>query len=271
MKIGIVYFSGTGSTAKFASEIAQGFRDREHSVYISRFDKVDLEQLMQCEILGFGAPTYNYCIVRKFMNFLNSLPAGNLPYFLFVTCGGQPGYSFFTMYQPLHKKGYIFLGKILGNGCNNIRAWRPKLSKPIPTDCLDSEDLTKARDFAQVIDQAFSEIIIQHSREPPKIRRNLLQDLWCAAMTWPFMMRQIEGHKNVDLNLCTRCGLCATKICVSGSITLSDDKTPIIHNGTCIGCGGCVNLCPQLAISSALNKNRHPFTNYASSVLNPPK
>jgi flavodoxin/Pyruvate/2-oxoacid:ferredoxin oxidoreductase delta subunit len=271
MKIGIVYFSGTGSTARFATEITQGFRERNHTVYLSRFDRVDLSQLMQCEIIGFGSPTYNYNVVRKFLDFLKALPGANLPYFLFVTCGGQPGYSFFNMYHILHKKGWIFLNKLLGVGCNNIRAWRPNLNKPAPLDQLNPEHLAKARDFAQVIESDFSEIVVNHTRNSPKLRRNFVRDIWYALMTWPWMMRQVEGRKKVDLNLCTRCGLCANQICVSGSITLTADNTPQINNNTCVGCGGCVNLCPQLAISSSLNRNRHPFTIYATSVLKPPK
>ena len=64
------------------------------------------------------------------------------------------------------------------------------------------------------------------------------------------------GFKHVDNEKCTRCGLCATKICPSGTIRLSKNKTPRFAEIYCVGCNGCVNLCPADAIWTYQTRNR---------------
>jgi flavodoxin/NAD-dependent dihydropyrimidine dehydrogenase PreA subunit len=271
MKILIVYFSGTGSTARFAQEIAIGFREHGHDITLGRSNGIDPTTILAYDLVGFGCPTYSYRAVRMFTDYLKCVPPATKPYFLFCTCGGQPGNTFWDMFIVLKRKGWIMIDKILGTGTDNIRSWRPRLNKPISRDGLLSSALAAARNFCIKIERAYKEIMIQRSHPPPKLKSNLLWLLWGWLMTYPFEMRQIEGNKKVDSALCTRCGLCAYKICPSNSITLNNDRFPIIKNSTCIGCSGCVNLCPQIAIYSKTNRNRHPFTIYAQMILNPPK
>ncbi|MHA1733405.1 MAG: ATP-binding protein [Promethearchaeota archaeon] len=63
-----------------------------------------------------------------------------------------------------------------------------------------------------------------------------------------WQMALVEGKKRVDPLLCTGCGLCATRICPAGAITLDASSRTTFKRFKCIGCEGCVNLCPQLAI-----------------------
>jgi ferredoxin len=271
MKLLIVYFSGTGSTARFAQEIAIGFREHGHEVSIGRSNGIEPSITLNYDIVGFGCPTWSYGAVRMFTEYLKRIPVATKPYFLFCSCGGQPGNTLWDMHIVLKQKRWLLLDTIFGMGPDNIRAWRPPLNKPIPNDGLHSTALTAAHDFYRNIDHAYEEIIVQKSHPPLALRPNLWWLLWGWFMTYPFEMRQIEGNKMVDPALCTRCGLCATRICPSNSITLNADHFPIIKNSTCIGCSGCVNLCPQVAIYSKSNRNRHPFTIYAQMILNPPK
>lgn len=271
MKILIVYFSGTGSTARFAYEIAIGFREHGHEVTLGRSINIDPTVIHNYEILGFGCPTWSYGAARIFIDYLKRIPVTSKPYFLFCTCGGDSGNTIWDMYSVLKRKGWMLLDSIIGTGSDNIRAWRPPLNKIIRRDGFHSTVLPAAHDFSRKVEQRYEEIIVQKSHRPFTLRPNVLRLLWGLLGTYPFEMRLIEGNKKVDPTLCTRCGLCAMKICPSKSITLDSDHFPIINNSTCIGCSGCVNLCPQLAIYSKTNRNRHPFTVYAQMILNPPK
>ena len=58
---------------------------------------------------------------------------------------------------------------------------------------------------------------------------------------------------------CTKCGLCFTKLCPSGCITLDSDNFPQFNEKLCISCNSCVNLCPELAIVGR-GKNKHAYT-----------
>lgn len=272
MKIGIIYLTGTGSTGIFGSEIAQGFNDLGHNIVIGRFDKMQQEQWLDCDILGFGSPTFSYQAPRFFLRYLKSLPPLNKPYFLFCTCGGQPGNTFWSMYKILKKKQGIFLDSIVGKGPNNIRAWRPKLSYTLPPqyDGLTSYDLAAARDFSTIIIKKFESVIVNHTQSPKKEYPNLICSILTPLISQRWQMAMVEGIKHVDLEKCTACGICANKICPSGAITLDSQNHPIFNQNICIGCSGCVNLCPTLAIWTKNGINKHPYTLYAKYVLNPP-
>ena len=112
MRIAIVYFSGTGTTAYFATEIATGFREAGHEVQLFRFNQIQSKALMDYDLIGFGTPTYCWHAVRKFDTFLKTGPVDQKPYFLFCTCGGQPGNTIWDMYMTLKRRAWIYMGPL---------------------------------------------------------------------------------------------------------------------------------------------------------------
>jgi nitroreductase/Pyruvate/2-oxoacid:ferredoxin oxidoreductase delta subunit len=56
----------------------------------------------------------------------------------------------------------------------------------------------------------------------------------------------------VDLEKCTRCGLCA-KVCPSGIIQVREQGPTLIWDKACIHCGHCVAICPQAAMDHTGN------------------
>lgn len=269
MKVGIIYLSGTGSTAKFAEEIALGFREAGHEVELHRFEKCNPQTVEKFEILGLGCPTYSYAAPPIFLGFLKTLPNRQFPFFAFCTCGGQPANTTWDIYNVMKTKG-VFIGDIIGKGPNNIRAWRPKLTQPKLLDGIRTEDMARARDFVHVIEGNYK-LVVTKGQAIKKPWFSRIAWLWKFVFARPWQMAWLEGKRRVNLQVCNRCGLCATRICVSGAITLAADKIPQINQAKCIGCGGCINLCPVTAIDSPKNYNRQPYKVYQSSVLNPPK
>lgn len=53
----------------------------------------------------------------------------------------------------------------------------------------------------------------------------------------------------IDLDLCTRCGLCPI-LCPDGAITLDKEMYPVIDYDHCKGCMICRQICPPKAIST---------------------
>lgn len=52
----------------------------------------------------------------------------------------------------------------------------------------------------------------------------------------------------VDQEYCTGCGLCVD-VCPEQAISMSLNYTVAIDSGMCTGCGSCVDECPNEAIS----------------------
>ena len=55
------------------------------------------------------------------------------------------------------------------------------------------------------------------------------------------------GMAAFNLEICTRCGICAT-ICPIGAISCDEKGEPRIDGSKCIGCGKCAKSCPNKAI-----------------------
>jgi formate hydrogenlyase subunit 6/NADH:ubiquinone oxidoreductase subunit I len=61
--------------------------------------------------------------------------------------------------------------------------------------------------------------------------------------------REVKKHPNVDMSLCTLCGLCV-KSCVYDAITIDkSERTLAIDDSKCVRCGLCVSVCPYHALS----------------------
>ena len=76
------------------------------------------------------------------------------------------------------------------------------------------------------------------------------------------------GIKHLDKQKCTKCGLCVTQICPTKCIYINKKGNfPTFKKFKCVGCNGCVNLCPEGAISSRLTINHHQYNIYSKFIL----
>jgi Fe-S-cluster-containing hydrogenase component 2 len=80
-------------------------------------------------------------------------------------------------------------------------------------------------------------------------------------------MALTTGFKRVDKEKCTKCKLCAENICPSGAISMGDNNFPKIREIKCVGCQGCVNLCPEDAIWSYSTRNHVQYDYYKEYIL----
>lgn len=268
MKIGIIYHSGTGTTAKLASEITQGWRSLNHQVEIFRIRQGDSIPLTGYDIIGIGTPTMGFRAPSFVVEFLSNFPESHQPYFLFNTCAGTIANTFYNLFSVLAKKGWKLIGTLStkGQGTANILAWRPALDKNVSlTDGLSENSLETARQFPTIILENFQNMIT--TQKVPSLKEKLrLSYAPMMLMKDSMLAKGTTGKKTVNLDKCTRCGLCATKICPSGCITLNEEKIPQFNEKLCISCQGCVNLCPSLAIE-AKGKGKIPYTVYGKMIL----
>lgn len=268
----LLYFSGTGITASFASEIAKGFKLKNNNVDLIRIKSGLKLDLTKYDIIGIGSPTYSFRAPRLVTKILRQLNFAKKPFFVFCTSGGMPGNTLWNLYKIVKRTGGFCLGSISGTGITNVRSWMPKLTSPKPTVWgLNHRDCERARQFGTIILDRLEEInnlssIEKNKKWIPKFQ--IISSIWSIFFTWRWEMALTVGIKHVDKSICTMCGLCASNICPSGSITLTSSKTPIFNEWKCVGCNGCVNLCPVSAIWSLSSKNHHPYDRYNQFIIN---
>ena len=272
MKVALLYFSGTGITAKFATEIAKSFQMQKIIVDLIRMKSGLTVDLTKYDIIGIGSPTYSFRAPRLVTRILRKLNFAKKPFFVFCTSGGMPGNTLWNLYKSVNRTGGFCLGSISGFGITNVRSWMPKLTSPKPEFWgLNHGDCERAQRFGNIILDRLKEInnlnsIEKNKKWIPKFQ--IITLIWSIFFTWRWEMALTVGIKHVDKSICTMCGLCATNICPSGAITLTSSNTPKFNEWRCVGCNGCVNLCPVSAIWSISSKNHHPYDRYNQFINN---
>jgi len=271
LNIGFFYYTGTGATAKFATILGDYCENRGHSVTFHRITSTSEEKFEGYGLVMLGGPVWMWRAPRVITSRMKTYALPKMPFVLFATCGGTPGNAFWSMYKVLKHSGGQYLGYVVGKGTNNIRAWRPQMGKPeSPVSALTEssiqESLQKLDAILSTLENRESDIttFLSQVKKPEKY---LKFSLLGAVAAYRRQVKLLVGTKTVDAELCTRCGLCATKICPSGAITIGSEGLPEFNERLCEGCQGCVNLCPTLAIGSKMVKGKQPFRTYSSLIL----
>lgn len=159
---------------------------------------------------------------------------------------------------------------MVGNGPNNIRRWRPALTKPAPEDQnhILSSDLSRSQEKITQIIHTLQEtprkewFSVVTKPPSPHLGFSLLSII--ASYRWELQV--FVGRKHINREKCTQCRQCADVICPSGAITMLASGYPTVDESRCHGCMGCINLCPTLAISTSSSRNKQPFTTYRTHL-----
>lgn len=269
LKIGILYYSGTGSTAYFAQNISESFKQNGHTVKLIRYKHQDYIDLSGFDLIGFGATVWVYRSPRVFTNFLKTINLSKKPYFIFQTCGGTPGNAQWSIFKALKHTNGPYLGDIIGTGTNNIRSWRANLSEPEDTkNHVFPADIEKVKLFVNQICSRLTSTKTEDwtSLTEPAPKKYFKWSFLASISTYRWEMQMMLGKKTLDKEKCTQCGLCANKYCPSGAITLGAEKYPVFNEKLCQGCQGCINLCPTLAIETKSSRNKQPFVTYRKEI-----
>lgn len=270
LRILLLFYSGTGSTAFIAQKFAEFFQNQTHEVSLVRLTTSTTVSFEDYDLIGFGAPTWVWRAPRVVTRYLKTLRLGDTPYFTFLTCGGTPGNTHWSMVKALQSSQGTYLGSFSARGPSNIRSWRPTLDKEsVSGNNIKPEDISAVAEFGKQILTRFGNLDAKGELpEPIPLPSKTFRNSFLGAVgSYPFEIRTMVGKKYAKHDVCTQCGLCASKICPSGAISMDSSNYPLFDEKKCNGCQGCVNLCPVGAIESKSSRNRHRFTTYAKFIL----
>ena len=192
MEVALLYFSGTGITAKFATEIAKGFQKQNIIVDLIRIKSGLIVDLTKYDIIGIGSPAYSFRAPRLVTRILRKLKFAKKPFFVFCTNGGMPGNTLWNLYKSVKRTGGFCLGFISGLGITNVRSWMPKLTSPKPTYWgLNHGDCKRAQQFGDIILNRLEKINNSNSLEDNKKwipKFQIITSIWSIFFTWRWEM-----------------------------------------------------------------------------------
>ncbi|MGW8320466.1 MAG: EFR1 family ferrodoxin [Thermodesulfobacteriota bacterium] len=243
MKILIIYFSQTGNTLKMAECIRDGIVEVTGPCDLKALREVDADSLAGYDLVGLGTPVFYFQEPFNVRDFLKDLPhQKGRHWFLFGTHGSMWGTMFLSMAEILKGKG----AEVVGYHHMYADAFLPFYPYPFVTSGHpDERELEAARAFGREIPEA--------SREIAAGDRDLIPEPVSCPDLWKWVARgfnrevlsQMLPPLRIDLERCTRCGLCEENCPVQG-IDIETDPPRIQE--PCVYCVYCITVCPTCAI-----------------------
>ncbi|MHA1522224.1 MAG: EFR1 family ferrodoxin [Promethearchaeota archaeon] len=264
MKVGLLYFSGTGATARIAGNLREKLQKSGHVVDLVRIKRNRQLDLQSYDLIGIGTPTYSFRAPRIVTNKLRHSKLNEISFFVFCTSGGMPGNTLRNLYDAVKNKAGRFLGSFEAVAITNLRSWMPQ------KNLAQNFSSGLGRNYQSQCDTFIQNLLIELENKkteynPPP--RNIVTSFWSLFFTWRWQMAATVGFKQLSKHKCNQCGLCADQICPSGAIRMKSNGYPGFNEFKCVGCNGCVNLCPQDAIWSFQTRNHQQYTSYRKNII----
>jgi len=251
MKVLIIYFSQTGNTKKIAKKIQEGIIESGNECEIVNILKINLEQIKNFDLIGFGTPTFFYrepINIKRFLQNLEDIIGKHC--FLFCTHGSQIGNTFYYMKEELVSKGYNVIGTYDTYSNASIQFY------PTPWHTAghpDEIELEEAIEFGKNICDVSFKIQEGDLSLIPKLE--LVTDSWWfqeSNQVTLEVLRRISPYFTINQDKCTKCLLCQDN-CPAYAINI-ETEPPEIQNEGCIFCWFCEKLCPEGAIEADWEK-----------------
>jgi len=243
MRILIVYFSGTGNTARIAQLLQKEALAQDTVCEIMPMEQITLGQALPdfhaWDLIGIGFPVHAMDAPQIVYDFLKLLPKGRIAYFLYKTAG-----------SPMLKGGSSYrIRESLSNLGWRLRHEQLYVMPPNAFGTANPRKIAKRyQQCQQLVKESISEILSGIKR--------LLPDPSLSSLCYQFAALEKHGAKQssrrwtVNQN-CNQCGLCVAQ-CPAANIHMEEGK--LIFEDKCLLCLRCWWICPQRAISHSFLK-----------------
>jgi flavodoxin/formate hydrogenlyase subunit 6/NADH:ubiquinone oxidoreductase subunit I len=273
MKGIVVYYSGTGNTAKIARAIHKGMKDAMEVCDITSLKEANPKDLVDYDVIGIGAPIWYFREPANVRIFIINMPQldGKLC-FPFCVHGSAPAGFMFSIVPPLQGKGLTIIGynDWYGSVDQVLHAPKPYFTDGHP----DEIDLQEAEEFGREMATRAGRIASGENHLIPTLPKGAgAGPLWrpnpfkhqprssSETGNGPPVAPRAEWKINTEKCTYPECTLCADN-CLVSCIDLS--ATPPLFKKSCIGDGLCERICPEGAIEpdeASLRRRPHKIIN----------
>lgn len=249
MKILLIYFSGTGNTARIARLYKTVFEERGGEV-----DGLELPldgplpDIDGYDMIGLGYPIHSFNAPKLLLSLCKALPKRNKK-----TDGYKKAFIFKTSGEPVRMSDVssLKMRKILkrrGYAVNN--EYQYVMPYNIIFRHTDSQ-VHKMWTTAQKLVPADADEILQGGTHLPK--KMFMGGFLAWILRCEHWGAHVVGKSYKVNNDCVKCGKCV-KLCPVGNIHINK-KGKVKFGGKCIMCMRCVQSCPKAAINMRLFKS----------------
>lgn len=241
-KIFAVYFSGTGTTKKIATQVAKGLSTElnlpMHEIDFTTYEarKQNLE-FCKSDLVVIGMPVY-----------AGRLPNLILPYIKTIKGNGAMAVPIVLYGNRNYDDGLMELKEELDNGgFHSVSAGafigEHSFSRVLAAGRPDVEDLKQADSLAVLTAKAIKSLLSEE-----KLQNITLEVKGNMPLSPYYTPRDRKGNpidirkvKPKTKESCSKCGECIS-MCPMNAIDASD---PALVSGICIKCCACIKRCPQ--------------------------
>ncbi len=238
IRIAIIFFSGAGNTKAVAERIWQNMAERADADIFSVESIPEDFSWEDYSAAVIGTPTYHSWPAEPLMRFLGSAaPEGNIPAFLFTTCGMYPENCLRTLAKECRRKGII----PVAHASYRCAATDGILLTPW-MKCWHGHERNLHDRIRSDTDEFLRRLTDGAEADMPRYK-------WYAPLNYPNkkMGKAVTVPIYLHREICTGCGKCARN-CPVSAIAMNGGS-PEINKDRCINCYRCVHHCPALALS----------------------
>ena len=246
----IYYFSGTGNTLWSAKKIAEGLGN-ECELFNIGIEAYKDKIILEADTVILLFPSYAYGLPLIVSRFVKNALFKTSYIAAFVTFGTSPGGTLGRLSRILKNKNIAstFFGRIPSVE-NYIAIFGPQSTKTIEKRLLMQKQAT----------ENICEIIKMRKTNSINTFRP-----FSAFISFLFTLGLNSFYKTYYVNVsCNGCGICE-RVCPVSAVSMQENRP--VFSSKCEHCQGCLNWCPQKAISFGRLRATTPRYNHPEITI----
>ncbi len=250
-KVTLFWYSQTGNSYSCAERANDLLIKNNYNVKMCSILSTP-DDCYDSDIFIFAFPAMQFYVPVAFRNFINSMPAQSKQKkaYAMITCAGATANIPYVLKQMLSEKNIELVNHLIikaGNSFIFLRKIVPFLKN---TGKPNEKSFVRIELFIQknMIDRIKGKVAFFNPL-------SLLHWIGVKGSSMPATeLKQLYGDRIFVKEDCTNCNICVA-LCPSGAIT--NGKEIKYNDDLCIGCCGCMNVCPTNAWQCSKIKSKH--------------